>query len=151
MPLASLPPYLFVLPLPPSAHQIMTLPPWAYRQRQELSPIQIEGVVEAVRCRDRQCLVSIRVTSVRRNATEVAIHVGDRLQIHATEQPAPSVAPPGSARPAPIGLPQQGVSIPSIGQRTPAWLRPSPQRSGEFELMAGPYGFGPELAPDVHP
>lgn len=129
----------------------MTLPPWAYRQRQELSPIQLEGVVEAVHCSQRHCLVALRVNAVQRNRTTSPIQVGDRIQIEAIPQHTAAPAPAGSAPPAAIGAPQPGVEIPPIGAGTAAWLRPSPHQAGAFELLAGPYGFGPDLAPNHRP
>lgn len=147
-----------VSPPPPAPAQpaailnapIMTLPPWAYRQRQQLSPLQLEGVVEAVRCQQRHCLVQLRVTAVHRNATGSPIQVGARIQIQALAPLSAAQAPAATAPPAPPGTPDPGVRIPPIGAHTAAWLRPSPQPD-VFELMAGPYGFGPDLAPDPHP
>lgn len=142
------------LPAPPSATliaPIMTLPPWAYRQRQQLSPLQLEGVVEAVHCRQRHCLVLLRVTAVHRNTTGSPIQVGARIQIQALAPRRAAQASGGSAPPTTPGTPDPGVRIPAIGAHTAAWLRPSPQPGGMFELMAGPYGFGPDLTPDPHP
>jgi len=147
----SLPPSL---PAPPSATliaPIMTLPPWAYRQRQQLSPLQLEGVVEAVRCRCRHCLVLLRVTAVQRNATGSPIQVGAQIQIQALAPLSAVQAPGGTAPPAPPGTPDPGVRIPPIGAHTAAWLRPAPQPGAAFELMAGPYGFGPDLTAAPHP
>jgi hypothetical protein len=147
----SMPPSVVALPSAPLAAPLMTLPPWAYRQRQELSPIQLEGVVEAVRCSRLHCLVALRVSTVQRNTTASPIQVGDRIQIEAIPQHTASQVPAGSAPPSSIGAPQAGVRIPRIGAHTAAWLRPSPQHAGAFELLAGPYGFGPDLLLDPHP
>ena len=131
---------------------IMALPPRAYAERQQLSPIRIEGVIQQVTCENNRCNVKMMVESVRRNKTEMELVQGDIITIVDVEDRDSKTdsKPPNQLQAPKIGLPDNSVQIPSPCSRTEAWLRPAGQsgdrnHSKSYQLMAGPYGFGPSL------
>ena len=139
----------------PSGHiasEIMALPERAYAERQQLSPIRIKGVIQQVSCENNCCRVKVMIESVKRNKSARRLVKGNIITIIDIEA-RHSTADSGSLNQhqAPmIGLPDNSVQIPSPSSRTEAWLRPAelsgdPRHSNSYQLMAGPYGFGPSL------
>jgi hypothetical protein len=132
--------------------EIMALPPRAYAERQQLSPIRIEGAIQQVTCENNRCHVKMLIESVRRNKSARTLTKGDILTIIDIEaNDSQTESRPSNQQQAPmIGLPDNSVHIPPLCSRTEAWLRPA-ERPGDhnhlntYQLMAGPYGFGPSL------
>jgi hypothetical protein len=133
----------------------MALPERAYSERQKMSPIRIDGIIQEVACNENSlCQVRMQIESIKRNNSARSLANGDVIVIIALAAKAPSPSP-GSLSPterqAPIiGLPDPSVRIPPIRSRAQAWLRPAEIPGGHnhantYELMAGPYGFGPSL------
>ena len=134
------------------AFEIMALPPRAYAERQQLSPIRIKGVIQQVTCDNGRCLVKMRIESIHRNKSAWPLAKGDSvtiIDIEARDSQGES-RPPDKQQAPLIGLPDNSVHIPPQCSRTEAWLRPA-EPSGDrnhfnsYQLMAGPYGFGPSL------
>lgn len=134
------------------ASEIMALPERAYAERQQLSPIRIKGIIQQVSCENNCCRVKMMIESVKRNKSARRLVKGSIITIIDIE-PRHSRADSGSLNQhqAPmIGLPDNSVQIPSPSSQTEAWLRPAellhdPHHFNSYQLMAGPYGFGPNL------
>lgn len=132
--------------------QTVALPPWAYVERQQMSPIRIEGVIQQVTCENNRCYAKMLIESVKRNKSSQQLAEGDVItiiDIEARDSQAES-RPPNQQEAPIIGLPDNSVHIPTLCSRTEAWLRPAEpsgdrKHSNTFQLMAGPYGFGPSL------
>lgn len=130
----------------------MALPPRAYAERQQLSPIRIEGIIQQVTCENNHCLVKMHIESIKRNKSAWPLAKGDIVTIIDIEaNDSQTESRPSNQQQAPmIGLPDNSVHIPPLCSRTEAWLRPA-ERPGDhnhlntYQLMAGPYGFGPSL------
>lgn len=136
-------------PAPPLAKETrntMTLPDWAYGQRQRLSPILIQGEVIEVNCLGTQCTLTMEILEVLRNQTQEILVPGEAIVItfvgnEWSEEYDCTSSPP------PIGLPTMAVAVPHPGDQKYAWLQPTD--GDNYELMAGEYGFGPNLE-DIH-
>lgn len=139
----------------PSHHiapRTVALPARAYAERQQLSPIRVYGVIQVITCENNRCRVKMLIESVKRNANARPLAKGDMvtiIDIEARDSKAES-RPPNQQQAPMIGLPDNSVQIPSSSSRTEAWLRPAepsgdPNHTNTYELMAGPYGFGPSL------
>lgn len=135
----------------------MTLPDRAYGERQQLSPIRIHGVVKHVTCKQSQCRVAIQIESIDRNRSESTLNKGDLITVLVVpNHPGSADCQPTSVQTPPIGRPTNTVCIPPISSHTQAWLRPSATVTSEaqaqlYELMAGPFGFGPNLEDQLPP
>lgn len=134
------------------ASRIMALPERAYAERQQLSPIRVDGVIQRVTCDNNRCRVNMRIESVKRNTSARPLAAGSVITIIDIATKDPNADPPSRIEHhAPmIGLPESSVLIPPPCSRTEAWLRPAepstdPNHSNAYELMAGPFGFGPSL------
>lgn len=129
----------------------MSLPDRAYGERQQASPIRIHGVVTEVTCEPHRCRVAIRIESVDRNVSTRPLNKGDTITVLVVPTGASSGALPRTGFQAPpIGLPDNSVRIPPVSSHTQAWIRPAEVGTSEaqaqlYELMAGPFGFGPNL------
>jgi len=139
----------------PKSHnpsKIMVLPPRAYAERQQLSPIRIDGVIQQVTCENNLCLVKMNIESIKRNNSEWPLAKGDTVNIIdiKVKDCKEELWLPNHQKALIIGLPDNSVRIPPPLSRTEAWLRPA-EPSGDrnhtnsYQLMAGPYGFGPSL------
>jgi hypothetical protein len=134
------------------APRTMALPPRAYAERQQLSPIRVDGVIQIVSCENNCCHVKMLIESVKRNASARPLAKGDIvtiIDVEARDSTAES-KPPDPRQPPIIGLSDNSVYIPPPSNRTEAWLRPAepqgdPNQGDLYQLMAGPYGFGPSL------
>lgn len=120
----------------------MALPDWAYGQRQRLSPILIQGEVTEVNCLGTQCTLTMTILEVLRNQSQETLEPGEAIVITfvgngLSEEDSSNPFPP------PIGSPDMAVAVPCQGDQKYAWLRPTDGNS--YELMAGEYGFGPNL------
>jgi len=139
----------------PKSHRpskIMELPPRAYAERQQLSPIRIKGVIQQVTCKNNRCIVEMNIESVKRNKSERPLAKGDIVYIIDIEVKdfKEDSRLPKHQKALIIGLPGNSVRIPPPLSRTEAWLcpaEPSDDRNhtNSYQLMAGPYGFGPSL------
>ena len=138
----------------PNGHKsskVMALPPRAYTERQQLSPIRIEGVIQQVTCENNRCLVKMHVESIKRNKSARPLARGNIItiiDIEVSDSKAQSNSP--NQQQAPIIGPDNSVRIPPPLSRTEAWLcpaEPSDDRNhtNSYQLMAGTYGFGPSL------
>lgn len=132
--------------------QTMALPPRAYAERQQLSPIRIKGVIQQVTCGNNRCLVKMYVKSIKRNRSSRPLTKGDVITIIDIEvsDSQTESRPPDQQQAPMIGLPNNSVHIPPICSRTEAWLRPAEPSNDRnhfntYQLMAGPFGFGPSL------
>ncbi len=126
----------------------MALPERAYAERQQLSPIKIDGVIQEVSCENSRCRVKILIESVKRNTSARRLFKGDVITIVdiTTQNANPDSGLPIQQKNPMIGLPDNTVNIPPPFSRTEAWLRPAKLSStNTYELMAGPFGFGPNL------
>jgi hypothetical protein len=129
----------------------MALPDRAYGERQELSPIRILGVIKDVSCRERQCRVLIQIESVERNRSSKALRNGDIITVLVVSAPSSAGdGPPHTLQAPAIGVPDNSVRIPPVASHTRAWLRPAEGATSKdpadlYELLAGPFGFGPNL------
>ena len=139
----------------PNSHKsskVMALPLRAYAERQQLSPIRIEGVIQQATCENNRCLVKMHIESIKRNNSEWPLAKGDIvniIDIEVKDSKAESSLP-NHQQALIIGLPDNSVRIPPPRSRTEAWLRPAEpsgdrNHSNTYQLMAGPYGFGPSL------
>lgn len=134
------------------ASGIMALPPRAYAERQQLSPIRVDGVIQEVTCENNRCRVKLLIESVKRNTSSWPLAKGNVIaiiDIPAQDSKADSMSPIEHQAPM-IGLPDNSVHIPPPCSRIEAWLRPAEpsgdrNHSNTYQLMAGPYGFGPSL------
>jgi hypothetical protein len=163
--IASLALFLIVFPLSSSsnpadsfplsdniASKFMALPERAYAERQQSSPIRIEGLIQQIVCENNRCSVKMLIESVKRNKSARTLAKGNIvtiIDIEARDSVADSRFPDRRQAPV-IGLPDNSVQMPSPSSRTEAWLRPTelsgdPDHSNSYQLMAGPYGFGPSL------
>lgn len=136
---------------------MMALPERAYSERQKMSPIRIDGIIKEVACDENSlCRVRMHVESIKRNNSTRPLANGDVIVIiaMAAQASSPTSSPDAlssTERQAPIiGLPDPSVRIPPICSRAQAWLRPAEipgdhNHANTYELMAGPYGFGPSL------
>lgn len=132
-------------PSPPLAEEpqnTMALPGWAYGQRQRLSPILIQGEVTQVDCLGTQCTLTMTILEVLRNQSQTTLESGDAIVITFVGHGSPEEDSAASSLP-PIGSPVMAVTVPHLGDIKYAWLRPTDGDS--YELMAGEYGFGPNL------
>lgn len=132
-------------PSPPLAEDInttMALPDWAYGQRQRLSPILIQGEVKEVNCLGTQCTLTMQILEVLRNQSQASLEPGESIVITFVGHGSP-VEDSSAPSPPPIGSPDMAVSAPRQGDQKYAWLRPT--EGDRYELMAGEYGFGPNL------
>ncbi|MEB3334470.1 MAG: hypothetical protein VKP70_05750 [Cyanobacteriota bacterium] len=135
----------------------MALPDRAYGERQQASPIKISGVVKEVMCVDHHCHVSIQIEAIKRNTSAKVLHPGDVITVRAVSAPSSSgPRPPAGLQAPPIGRPDNAVSIPPLASHTQAWLRPAEATTGAgqtqlYELLAGPFGFGPDLEDQTAP
>jgi hypothetical protein len=129
----------------------MSLPDRAYGERQQVSPIKIQGVVKDVTSEQRQCCVVIQVESIDRNRSEKILKKGDLITVLViSERPSSDGFQPTSFQAPPIGRADCSADIPSVSSHTQAWLRPAVAGTSDaeapvYELMAGPFGFGPNL------
>lgn len=136
----------------PIASGIMALPERAYAERQQLSPIRVDGVIQELACENNLCRVKMLVKAVKRNTSPRPLAAGDIIaviNIPVAESKNDSMPPTTHQAPL-IGLPDFSVHIPQPCSQTEAWLRPAEPSSdrnevNNFELMAGPFGFGPSL------
>ncbi|MGG6297919.1 hypothetical protein ACQ4M4_26290 [Leptolyngbya sp. AN02str] len=124
----------------------MALPDWAYGQRQRLSPVLIKGEVMNVDYLGPQCTLTMKILEVLRNQSQRTLEPGETIVITFVGHGSPEEDSSASSPP-PIGLPDMAVSVPDQGDQKYAWLR-STDGDG-YELMAGRYGFGPNLE-NVH-
>ncbi len=123
----------------------MALPDWAYGERQRLSPILVRGEVVAVVCRGIECTLSMKIVEVLRNQSPRDIAAGSLVSIIFVGNLPSECHTPDSCLPPPIGAPVMSVEIPRPGDEKYAWLRPADSDGDTYELMAGQYGFGPNL------
>jgi len=123
----------------------MALPDWAYGERQRLSPILVKGEITAVSCSGIQCTLTMKILEVLRNQSPRDIAPGYSVSISFVGNIPSECHPPDPCLPPPIGEPIISVDIPKIDDQRYAWLRPVNGDSDAYELMAGEYGFGPNL------
>ena len=148
-------------PPPPSSHWAavpsqttgrMALPPWAYGERQRLSPILLKVRIQSISHHRDGCQVVAVPLLVMRNSSEHAIPLNKPIKILIDEPgvifPANDItqAPAlGSQRASPSNGFSSPIAAPKVGDERLAWLRPSPNQRDSFDLMAGSHGFGPDL------
>jgi len=130
----------------------MALPPWAYGERQRLSPILLKVRIQSISHHRDGCQVVAVPLLVMRNSSEHGIPLNKPIKILIDEPgvifPANdfSQAPAlGSQRASPSNGFGSPIAAPKVGDERLAWLRPSPNQSDSFDLMAGSHGFGPDL------
>lgn len=138
-----------------SGDGLMALPPRAYAEQQRFSPIRVEGVIQRVVWSDTRCRIVILLESVKRNTTATSLASGDVIVVTAiaAQDSRPEAPAPAERKAFVLGVPDVAVRIPRPSTRTEAWLRPvavsgdrsGPGQASTFEVMAGPYGFGPSL------
>ena len=151
-PFASPPPIEHWAAVPSQISGLMALPPWAYGERQRLSPIVVRVRILSIRHHHGGCEVVAVPLLVRRNSSEHAIPLNKPIKILIEE---PDVVFPaddstrapalGSQAPSPPSGVVSPMSPPKVRDERLAWLRPSPNQSGSFDLMAGSHGFGPDF------
>lgn len=134
----------FSKPLAKEFNGTMALPDWAYGQRQRLSPVLVMGEVMDVSCVETQCTLTMSVLEILRNQSQRYMESGDLISVDFVGNVPEEDQSPGATPPL-MGSPVASVTIPTVGDHKFAWLRPNDKGENYYELMAGPYGFGPNL------
>ena len=124
---------------------VMALPDWAYAERQRLSPILVKGEVLSVSCQGVQCDLKMNILEVLRNQSSRDIAPGFLVSIAFVGNLASDCQGSDPCLPPLIGAPVVSVDIPKVGDQKYAWIRPDDSICNTYELMAGEYGFGPNL------
>ena len=141
------------IPTPPVFSGVMALPDTAYAALQKQSPILIKGSIQSV-SKDYS-VVTVRIIKIERNLSSIELLRDSEIHIHVDLPSLPESGDSfgdqkdGLIPPTP-GMFKEKVVIPSINDTVDIWIRPTPREQIEvvnvpFQLLAGPYGFGPNL------
>jgi hypothetical protein len=114
----------------------MTLPPWAYAERQQQSPIVLNVKIISISCPGETYLLRARPLKVVRNHSNRVIDLNHNLIIFTPFKNDPDRHLSTDRAAPPLAGEWNPNEVPTVGTETLAWLRPQADQPDRFDLMA---------------